>query len=308
MNLFTVTLNPALDVTILADGLDGDRANHVLGEQREAGGKGVNVGRVVKSFGIATRAFGLLGRLNAPEYLKLLGDSAGATSFFYVDGRVRENMTLRAESACMKLNREGAPYDKEALQDLQTLLLRNLCEGDVAAISGSCPKGMPVDDLIHFCKAIAQKGGLVALDSEALTLDALRECPPFLFKPNIHELAQLTGAAADTWDKLLDALRQVKACGVQNLLVSMGSDGMAALCGDTLYRVRVPKIEVKSTVGAGDSTVGGFLAALALEKGIPEALRWANACGCAAAGREGTGLGDADAAQRLLPEVTVEQL
>lgn len=308
MTIQTVTLNPAFDSTWFADRLDLNQTNRITQEIREVGGKGINVGRVLHRFKIPTKAFFLAGRDNIDEYRKLLSDEAGQTAVFLTDGKIRENITLRSGDACIKLNRQGFCSEPDQQQALRTALADAVGPGDMVAVSGSLPVGYPLEELVALCRQIQRNGGLVALDSEALNLSMLENIHPFFLKPNEYELEKLTGIATDTETGVFAALDKAACCGVENMLVSLGERGMAALCKGRRFRVKVPRVAIKSTVGAGDSTVAGFLIGVTRGLSTEDCLRLANACGVAAACEEGTGLADVQTAAQYQPYIQVDPM
>lgn len=307
--IYTLTLNPSIDVTLTCDGLHGDRRNSILCEMRQAGGKGINVGAVIKDFGIPVCSVILCPKKGKDEFIRLLADASGELKVFDYEGILRENLTLISDSDCVKLNRKGPVYAGGAFSALCGYVSASAAPGDMLALCGSAPSGISREALIRFLSLLSDKGVKILLDSSAIGLEEIKAIRPFLIKPNIHELCDLFGLdEIPPFDMIPKLLSELGGYGVENILLSQGGEGMLALCGGELYKITVPKVTVKSTVGAGDSTLGGFMAAAAKGMAITQCLKRACACGTATVTKEGTLLCDGESAEQYLSEITIEKL
>lgn len=311
--IITVTLNPSIDVTLWLDGLRSDEANRVLKESREVGGKGINVSRVVQSFGLDNLCLAVAGKDNYAEFVQFLEKAGLRYEILQVEGVVRENLTLRSEGETIKLNRKGLSMSTMLVGALMALIQSRLRPGDIVVFGGSLPENITVQDYVELILAVKNAGALVAVDSDLLTLEHYRRIAPWLIKPNIHELRHILDVKGNTITDVMEAARVLNRAGVEHALVSLGGNGL--ICSsrtedgkESCVRVTVPQVEVKSTVGAGDSALAGFIVGCVKGQPLTECARLAAACGTASAMMDGTAVADKEAASRLLEAVSAEEM
>ncbi|MBR4282820.1 MAG: hexose kinase [Clostridia bacterium] len=307
MKLITVTLNPAIDVTLMCDQIDFDKVGRVHTEIREAGGKGVNVSRVAKKFGADGYCFALMGKENTPEYLNLLNDTAGEFISTEIDGRIRENLTIRSDEKCVKLNRMGAVASEDDLNTLFESIKKVLCANDLVAVSGSIPQGISEDMLTDFCLKIKDAGGKILLDTESIGIENIKKIKPFVIKPNLHEFAKLIGVAILSPTKINEEMQNLYNAGVENILLTMGDKGMKALCQGEIFDVGGVKVDVKSNVCAGDSTLAGFAIGNIRKMDIADCVKLSSACGTATVMCEGSGVCDEASAMEIMEKISLKK-
>lgn len=306
--IVTVTLNPSIDVTLWSDGLHPDQANRVLRETREVGGKGINVSRVVHTFGLESLSLAVAGKDNAGEFARFLEQDGLRYELLEVEGAVRENLTLRCDGETLKLNRKGPSLSALMIGALMALIRGRVRPGDIVVFAGSLPENVPVRDYVELIQAVKNTGVLVALDSDVLTLADYRRVSPWLIKPNIHELRHILEVAGPTVADIADAARVLHDGGVENVLVSLGGSGLICLCDQGLLQAAVPPVEVKSTVGAGDSALAGFITGFVKGSDLADCVRLAAACGSAAVMEDGTAVATKEGAAALLGDIQVRWL
>jgi 1-phosphofructokinase family hexose kinase len=302
-SIITVTLNPSIDVTLWTDGLDIDNVNRVVRENREAGGKGINVSRVAKSFGAPTICISVAGRENCREFSDLLDSERLEYRLIEIEDAIRENLTIRHGGYTLKINRKGPAAPPTVIDELCSLIQSCIRPGDIAVFAGSIPENIPVEDYIKLILQVKDLGALIAIDSDFLGLEHYARLSPWLIKPNIHELRRIVEPGGESVDDIANAAYELCKNGVENVLVSLGANGLIYLSERTAIRASVPKVEVKSTVGAGDSALAGFAVAFLDNKDIMECVRLAAACGTACVMREGTGLASPELAQKIISKV-----
>lgn len=308
MKLVTITLNPAIDVTLRCERINRDDVNRVVSETREAGGKGINVSRMAKSFGIETVSTGIAARESADEFFSLLSDTAGELRFVRVRGKIRENITISAGEECLKFNRTGCPVNGEALAAFYDVLLETLDQSDLVALSGSLPPGAGKDVLYDITRVTAVKEARLLLDTENCTLSDMLTIKPYFIKPNIHEFSKLYGGQEMDMRQRKEKLRALYQNGVQNAFLTLGAQGMIAMLSGRIFRVSAPPITPKSTVGAGDSTLSAFACAKILGYDNQRLLRFASACGAATAASEGSGLARPQTVGEYLDQVEITEM
>jgi 1-phosphofructokinase len=295
--IVTLTANPSADraVVLPAELVPGE-VQRAVSSREDAGGKGVNVARVVTAAGAPARA---VVPVNAHDpYRLLLEDTGIALDLVEVAGRARANLTITDPAGeTTKLNLPGA--------ELSAGEVSALVEGVVAAaegatwlvLAGSLPPGVPASFYADLIVAVRDRWGadapLVAVDASGAALAAVVDGGrPDLIKPNHEELAELVGEDASSDDDVLAAAaRRAQALvpgRVASALVTLGADGALLFSADGAWRGRAPKIQVASTVGAGDSSLAGYLLAALEGASAPDRLARSIAYGAAAATLPGT--------------------
>ncbi len=295
--IYTVTCNPALDLAVRLDGLQLGGLNRTAGATLVAGGKGVNVSRVLGELGERNKALGFVAGSNGVMLESALQQMGVVTEFIRLpEGQTRINVKLYGQQET-ELNAPGPAVSHQQAEGLLRDLSR-LQEDDLLCLCGSLPPGMDVDSYARMLKAAGVRA-IVDTTGEAL-LCALDE-HPWLVKPNRDELAALVERELPTLDDVIEAAEWLRGKGAQNVLVSLGRDG-ALLCaeGKRMYQP-APDGEVIGTVGAGDSLVAGFAAGWQRYGDMAQALRLGIACGSATACCEG--LADSDGVEAMLAKM-----
>lgn len=305
MSVLTVTLNPAFDLHVTEDG----RGKEPTAPAREAGGKGINVSRALLALGVESRAFVLLGSENGEELADRLREDGLSLSSLVVSGRIRENRTLHAVGGGETHAPGRSSLDpRDRMEELRECLFGLTERGDLLLLSGSLPELCDPEGIMDILLDLCARGVRIALDSRSFSADALARLRPSLIKPNAEELSALAGRPIRTRWEALRAAEQLRRRGVGAVLVTRGGEGALLSCDTGSFYARPPKINVRSTVGAGDSSLAGFLAAEAEGRTPAECLRYAVACGSAACLREGTLPPRRQDAEELLNQITVEEL
>lgn len=288
--IVTVTLNPSLDRTVDVDRLERGGILRTSGPTVEPGGKGVNVSRALTLNATPSVAILPIGGAEGDELASLLTEADVDARTVVVGGRTRSNLTVcESDGTITKFNEPGAPL---SLADIAAIIevIRDTVEpGDWVVISGSMPPGFGRSSLIELVETVSSLGASLAVDSSGAPLAAAVDARPRLIKPNRAELAELVGRPLESIAEIIRAAEQVRSKGIATVLVSLGADGAVlvsaagAIVGEST--VAVPR----STVGAGDSFLAGYLSRLVRdetdeESALVEALAW----GAAAAGLPGS--------------------
>jgi len=297
--IVTVTLNPSLDRTLEVDAFTRGAVLRTSEPTLEAGGKGVNVTRALSANGIESVAVLPVGGGEGAELTRLLDAAAVAARYVPVAGRTRSNITVaEADGTVTKLNEPGSPLSAEELTALTTVIGSTVSAGDWVIISGSVPPEFSVEQLLALTGSFADRAVNLAIDTSGDALVASLAARPRLIKPNRAELAEVAGRPLDSISEVIAAAKGVRDRGVELVLVSLGSDG-AVLVGPAGVIVGESHVgRPRSTVGAGDCFLAGFLSKFSVdETDVDAALLEALAWGAAAASLPGTavpGPGDID--------------
>ncbi|WP_419897100.1 1-phosphofructokinase [Roseomonas sp. USHLN139] len=303
----TVTLNPALDLTIPLARLALGEVNRAGPAELRPAGKGVNVAVMLAVLGEPVRATGLLGEADLPAFEAFLAPLGVRPDFQPLPGRCRINVKLveDGEGRVTDINPPGSPA---SANDLEALLTRLAPAPEIAVIAGSLPPGLSPEALAMLAVRLSAAGTRIVLDSSGPALAAAISARPSLVKPNRQELEALLGQPLPDRAALLAGARALQAQGIEHVVVSAGGEGaLFALPGQALW-VRPPKVPMTTTVGAGDAMVAGLTAALARGLAPEPMARLATGCAAAAVSRPPGGLPDAATIARLAEEADVERL
>ncbi len=293
--IVTLTANPSLDRTVSLPGpLARGQVQRAETVTSEPGGKGVNVARVVTTAGRLAVAV-LPGAHDDPLVLALR-EAGLPHRAVPVPGRARVNLTLaEPDGTTTKVNEPGAPLDAATLSALTEVLVREAAGARWAVLAGSLPPGVPDDWYAELCVRLAGTGAAVAVDTSGAPLREVLAGParPALVKPNAEELADAVGATTDLEhdvDAAIAAARSLVARGVGAVLATLGSRGALLVTATGAWTAAPPPVRPRSTVGAGDSSLAGYLLADLAGAGPADLLRSAVAHGAAAVGLPGSAL------------------
>ena len=294
--IVTLTPNPSVDRTVaLTSRLERGAVLRAESVISQSGGKGVNISRAAVAAGVPTIAV-LPAEKDDPYVLELLRDGIDCRPERPV-GPVRVNITItEPDGTTTKINSPGAVADDASLQRLEDALHQRAQSAQWVVLAGSLPPGAPADWYATLVADLAGTAARVSVDTSgeplvALT-DALETAAPDLMKPNGEELATLTGGDADAIES--DPAAAAKAAlvlverGVGAVLATLGGNGAVLVTRGGAWHATPPPTTVVSTVGAGDSSLFGYLLGHLRGAEPAERLRLAVAYGSAAAGLPGT--------------------
>jgi len=259
-----VGVNPAFDMTVELDGLDDDRVNRVMREYCEAAGKAANVACGLAAEGVNVCLTGFYGEDNYDQWSAFFKErSHGAVKLIPVmcSGATRKNTTLLAEGRTVKINYSGCMVDGAAQDELFRLVSNASGVGHIAVFTGSLPPGMTCDQYLVLIKKSAAAGARVVIDTDRLSMQEILSAKPWIYKPNAHELASISGVDAEDDDRLISFAQQLAGKGVGIVLLTLGSRGLAAITAEQVVRIPAQKVNAVNTVGAGDAALAAFIAA-----------------------------------------------
>lgn len=305
--IYTITLNPAFDVHATADRFEAFHENLARVSSRQAGGKGINISRALVQNGVENTAVIVLGDQNAAEFKQELTQANVSYIALERPGRIRENLTLHcADAPETRISFTGFAVEDGVLEQLEALL--EVGQNTVVTFTGRIGDGMSLDASKAFLARLKAKGAKIVLDSRSFGMEDILQVRPWLIKPNQEEISQYLGTPVETLEDAVAAAKEFAAGGIDNVMVSMGGQGAVLVSGGTVYRAIPPKIDPVSTIGAGDSTVAGFVAAAAADTDMAQILKRAVAYGTAACLTEGSLPPQKAAIDRLCAQIRVQKL
>lgn len=281
--VYTVTLNPAIDYVVKVNKLDLGETNRAYDTNIVVGGKGINVSKVLKELKIANTALGILGGFTGDYIEENLKNEDINYNFIRIKDTTRINVKLK-EHKETEINAIGP---KVSVEEKQKLLetFKVIKEEDVVVVSGSTPESLENINL-EILKLCYNKGANVVLDIANKDTLHLLKYRPILFKPNLRELEKIFKTAISSKEQLREYGEKLLALGGQNVIISLGAKGAILLSKNQYLYGKVPKIQVKNSVGAGDSMVAGFLAGYLQRRDIKESFALSLACGVATAAND----------------------
>lgn len=292
MKIITLTLNPALDKTIMVDELVPDKKLRSTYSKLEPGGGGVNVSRAIKKLGGDTDAVYLCGGHTGQHFDELLRAEGVTTIALPIKGETRENFAVIEDKSDKqyRFGMEGPAVTEPEWQQALDYMAR-VNEVDYIVASGSLPPGVPADFFGRLAVIAKQKNAKLVVDTSGEALAHAVKEGLYLIKPNLDELSALCGKEKLNKDEVVEAAQKIiRDGGCEIMVVSMGKEGAILVTAHEHWQATPPEVEVHSTVGAGDSMVGGMVLALSQNKPLKEVLYYGIAAGTAATMNEGTEL------------------
>jgi 1-phosphofructokinase family hexose kinase len=286
--ILSLTLNPCVDQVLTIDGLKPHDTNRVKFSAEDAGGKGVNLSRVVAEMGGDTVATGFLGGTTGLFVRAVLAEQGVRNSFIEVAGSTRTNVSVEDGTGKppTTFNERGPEISEAELHRLIGWLEELAHEATWIAIGGSLPPGVPTDIFRTLIEIGHASNARVLLDADGDPQRLGFDAKPDMVKPNSPECSRLLGRPIVSDEDALSAVDEIyerMGGGERIALLSRGKRGAVMRCAEGRFLGRSPEVEVRSTIGSGDSLLGAFLWAYESGKGLDTALRWGLAAGAATA-------------------------
>lgn len=279
--IYTVTLNPSIDFIVRIDQLNLGSVNRMVSDDKFAGGKGINVSRVLQRLGVGNTATGFLGGFTGHFIEDSLKNEGIETAFVKVDQDTRINVKIKSQEET-EINGQGPMISQEQLEALKAKLSQ-LTSDDTVVFAGSAPANLGNAVYKELIPLVRKSGAQVVCDFEGQPLlDALAN-NPLLVKPNNHELEAIFGVPLNSLNDVETYACRILEMGAQHVLISMAGDGALLVTEEATYFAKPIKGQVKNSVGAGDSMVAGFTGEFMKSQNPIEALKWGVACGTATA-------------------------
>jgi len=307
-DILTLTLNPALDVLTSIDQVSDTHKMRCGPTLKHPGGGGVNVARVLHRLGASCVAAYLAGGVTGERHHKLMSAEKVRCHVMPIAEETRESFSVHetASGNDFRFVLPGPRVTDAELDACFDYVAQHLPK-QFLVISGGLPPGVP-DDFYARLAALAQQHGVrVVLDTNGPALAEALKVGVYLFKPSLRELRDLTGQALPDTDSQLAAAQQLIDRGQAHIVaVSLGEQGAMVVSATERWRARSIAVAVQTTIGAGDSFVGGMVWALACGDSLVKAFQYGMASGAAALLAPGTSLSQAADVHHLLPQVVVE--
>lgn len=288
--VITITLNPALDKTVTIEKLNKGGLNRVNDLRIDAGGKGINVAKVLSRFGVEVLATGLIAGSQGQTLLSLLEEEKIHAQFLRIPGDTRTNLKVVEEvsNITTEINEPGFTVRAGELEQFTNKLSGLLEDASFLVLSGSLPGGVDENIYSEFIKLARSKGVKTVLDADGAALQEGIKAGPYAVKPNIHELEKLVGRKLPDDGEIVKAAQELQQQGVEIVAVSMGADGALLMDRKEVLRIKTFDITPMSTVAAGDSMVAALVYSLQKEFSLEQTAKWISAAGTITASKPGT--------------------
>lgn len=308
--VIAVAMNPSMDKTIVLNKLIPNGLNRVRNTRIDPGGKGINVGRVLQSFGVDVTVTGLIAGRQGEALLELLKDSGLDCDFLKIEGETRTNYKIIDESInqVTEINEQGfyvEPHDVSYfLEKFETLSSK----AEIVILSGSLPPGVPVNFYAE-CTTISKKNGAkVLLDADGAILIEGLKAIPYAVKPNLKELGTIFHEEFSNYRQVGEAVKKLIDQGIEIVIASMGQDGAVYANRNEIYKADSWNIPVKSTVGAGDAMVGTLAYSILKQDSLHEIARLTTAASTITVSKIGTQFGSFEEVLESAGKVKIRSL
>lgn len=298
--IITLTLNPSLDKSTHFTGLVAEQKIRCEKPRYDAGGGGINVSKAIAKLGGNSLCIHTSGGSAGKMLEELIQKEGIENKVIPTQNWTRENF-IAFENTTKAQYRFGFPGNELLEIEKETVIeIIKKIKADYLVLSGSLNEGLPADFYQKISETAKASGIKVIVDTSGEPLRKVLEKGVYLIKPNIGELAKLIGVERLALPEVEKAAKTLIEKGsAEVVVVSLGAEGAILVSKDKTEFVNAPKAEKKSTVGAGDSMVGGMVWALSQNKSLKEVIQWGVCCGTAATMNEGTQLFKKEDAEKL---------
>lgn len=309
-SILTVTLNPAVDVTTVVNGCSPRRTYNGCRQIISAGGKGINVSRVLNHLGVPTVALGIGSGATGKLIVDLLNSENIRNDFVRGDGMTRINVTVldvknKRQTRVLSPGQELSKAQMGAFEEKYT---QRLAQSRAVVLSGRTIYNAP-DDLYGRLICLAKKARVPAvLDTSGESLRKGIAVGPFMVKPNLEEARDALGCRLDTLTQKKNAIKKFHQFGISMAVLSMGKRGALASNGSDVLYAKPPSVAAHRDVGCGDALVAGFLYAYLRRMSFAQTIQWAVAAGTANAMNEIPGLIHRKNLAQLIKTITIRKI
>ncbi|WP_300366764.1 1-phosphofructokinase [Brachyspira sp.] len=285
--IYTLTLNPAIDYYMDMNKLDEGELNKVNNSYTLAGGKGINVSKVLKNFGVESIALGFCGGFTG-EYIKSDLNKYGIKdNFITLSENSRINVKIKTTKNETEIMGKSPNISQENI-DVLLSIIDSIKDNDILILSGSVPISVKDDiykDIIQ--KTKSKNNVKIILDSRENAFKIAVKEKVFLTKPNRKELSEYFGNDIRSVYDIITYAKELVKDGSENVLVSLGKEGSALVNKDEAYIGNAPNGQLVSSVGSGDAMVAGIVYGISKDLNILDAYKYAIASATATAFSEG---------------------
>ncbi|WDV47171.1 1-phosphofructokinase [Clostridiaceae bacterium M8S5] len=304
----TITLNASIDRNYVLDEFTVDKIFRCEDFSVVPGGKGINVSKVLSQLGEKVCCLGFIGGYTGTFIKKELEKQDITTKFTTIDEESRTCISIvSSDGSQTEILERGPKVNERELESFLSTYDKILDKSSIVVASGSIAQGINTEIYYDLINKAKNKGVKFILDTSSKYLIKGIKAKPYLIKPNKEELEDITATIINNEYDIIKASNKLIEMGADNVAVSLGKEGMMYINREYTYKVIIPKAEVINPVGSGDSTVAGFVYALANNYNIENSLKLANACGISNAMNKETGKINSKVVETLIGKIKVER-
>ena len=311
--IITVTLNAAIDKSLSVPSFRLGRRHRTTERRALAGGKGVNVARMLKTLGQPVIATGFAGGPTGSQILAQLAEESILHDFVRIREESRTNTSVLDPTTGeqTEINEQGPSVAADELEQFRDKLLYLARGAAIVVFAGSLPRGVEPELYAQLLREVRKLDVMTVVDTDGDPLRHAVRAEPDIVTPNVVEAEELVGHEFHDDGDRADAVHEIVSLGARSAIMTTSDGCWAQVLVDSaprLYRVTVPRVESVATVGSGDAFLAGYIAQRYSGAAVPECLRFGVACGAESTGRLGAGLIDVRAVERLLADVAASEV
>jgi 1-phosphofructokinase family hexose kinase len=311
--IITVTLNAAIDKSLVVPNFKLGRRHRTVEQRTMAGGKGVNIARTLKALGQPVIATGFAGGATGTHIVEQLTEESILNDFVRIREESRTNTSVLDPTTGeqTEINERGPAVSEREVELFQDKLLYLARGAAIVVFAGSLPRGVEPDLYASLVKDLQRLDVVVVVDTDGEPLRQAVRAEPDVISPNVLEAEELVGHEFSTEEERLLSVAEIAALGPREVIVTLPDGCAAQVLVDGQRRLKRARIEFREPTGkrgSGDAFLAGYLAARYEGRVPDQCLRFAVACGAESTARLGAGLIDAREARRLMGDVELSLL
>ncbi|WP_182200938.1 hexose kinase [Paraliobacillus salinarum] len=308
--ILTITLNPSVDISYPLAELHLDTVNRVEQVTKTAGGKGLNVSRVLRQLDEQVMATGFLGGALGDFIRKEITNIEIQDKFITIDQETRNCIAILHDGKQTEILEKGPAIQKGEASKFLSVFDEYVQQADVVTISGSLPKGLSYDFYLELLKKAEKYDTPVILDTNGKLLQQLLAdgAKPYLIKPNQEELAEIANEEVVNRQQIIDLLRSDLFKAIPWVVTTLGAEGAVIKKDEDLYSATIPTIDAVNPVGSGDSVVAGFAAGTRRNLATEERMQFGLTMGILNAMEEQTGSINPDNIETIMNQIVIKSI
>jgi 1-phosphofructokinase family hexose kinase len=311
--IITVTLNAAIDKSLSVPSFRLGRRHRTVERRALAGGKGVNIARMLKTLGQPVIATGFQGGPTGTQIVAQLSEESILHDFVRIREESRTNTSVLDPTTGeqTEINEQGPRVDDEEVEQFREKLLYLARGAAIVVFAGSLPRGIDPDFYANMVRAIRKLDVMTVVDTDGEAMRLAVRAEPDVVSPNVVEAEELVGHEFNDDTDHAQAVREIVSLGARSAIMTTREGCWAQILSEgspRVYRVTVPHQESVATVGSGDAFLAGYVAAHYRGSPPAECLQFGVACGAESTGRLGAGLIDVREVERLLGSVAASEV
>lgn len=304
--IVTITLNPSIDIKYTINNFSLGKVHRALSTTKTAGGKGLNVTRVIKKLGDDVLATGLLGGEVGNFILTTLENLRISHSFINIQESTRNCINIISNLDSTEILEKGPNISKNEWSNFKLHYEDIAKKYEYIVISGSLPSGLEDESYLELL-AIGEKYNCkIFLDTSGNTLKKSIAGKPYFIKPNLEEFENLIGKKLENIEDIILEGKKLNKLGIEVIAITLGAKGAIIITNNSSYIVKIPKFDVVNTVGSGDSFVAGFVTGCSRELPFIETIKLAVSCSISNALQEKTGDIDIENIEKISKLINIE--